>query len=167
MKLRNSKTKLFCETSFKNEATKLKNEAFLRDFLQKSCFGHEQGHRRPQRGRTIFVWQVWDFEHTWSLVTLSFLLQNVETVIRVTSDQCPVTIDSFFDAVPLFDRLPMISLKLCRVFKHVSCPCFAQSGFGLESMLGEPQEQKNYFERTAKQRYIYIYTLFICQKQKR
>ena len=56
----------------------------------------------------------------------------------------------FFDAVPLFDRLPMISLKLCRVFKHVSCPCFAQSGFGLESMLGEPQEQKNYFERTAK-----------------
>ena len=35
MKLRNSKTKLFCETSFKNEASKLKNEAFLRDFLQK------------------------------------------------------------------------------------------------------------------------------------
>ena len=35
------------------------------------------------------MWQVWDFEHTWSLVTLSFLLQNVETVIRVTSDQCP------------------------------------------------------------------------------
>ena len=33
---------------------------------------------------------MWDFEHTWSLVTLSFLLQNVETVIRVTSDQCPV-----------------------------------------------------------------------------
>ena len=35
MKLRSSKTKLFCETSFKNEAAKLKNEAFLRDFLQK------------------------------------------------------------------------------------------------------------------------------------
>ena len=34
MKLWNSKTKLFCETSFKNEALKLKNEAFLRDFLQ-------------------------------------------------------------------------------------------------------------------------------------
>ena len=35
MKLWNSKTKHFCETSFKNEALKLKNEAFLRDFLQK------------------------------------------------------------------------------------------------------------------------------------
>ena len=35
MKLWRSKTKLFCETSFKNEALKLKNEAFLRDFLQK------------------------------------------------------------------------------------------------------------------------------------
>ena len=33
-----SKTKLFCETSFKNEALKIKNEAFLRDFLQtRSC----------------------------------------------------------------------------------------------------------------------------------
>ena len=35
MKLWSSKTKLFCETSFKNEALKLQNEAFLRDFLQK------------------------------------------------------------------------------------------------------------------------------------
>ena len=34
MKLSSSKTKHFCETSFKNEALKLKNEAFLRDFLQ-------------------------------------------------------------------------------------------------------------------------------------
>ena len=41
MKLRNSKTKLFCETSFKNEASKLKNQAFLWDFLQKWYFGHE------------------------------------------------------------------------------------------------------------------------------
>ena len=35
MKLWRSKTKLFCETSFKIEALKLKNEAILRDFLQK------------------------------------------------------------------------------------------------------------------------------------
>ena len=35
MKLWSSKTKHFCETSFKIEALKLKNEAFLRDFLQK------------------------------------------------------------------------------------------------------------------------------------
>ena len=38
MKLWRSKTKLFCETSFKIEALKLKNEAFLRDFLQKWSF---------------------------------------------------------------------------------------------------------------------------------
>ena len=34
MTLWNSKTKLFCETSFKIEALKITNEAFLRDFLQ-------------------------------------------------------------------------------------------------------------------------------------
>ena len=38
MKLWSSKTKLFCETSFKIEALKPKNEAFLRDFLQKWSF---------------------------------------------------------------------------------------------------------------------------------
>ena len=38
MKLRTSKTKLLCENSFKNEALKIKNEAFLRDFLQKWSF---------------------------------------------------------------------------------------------------------------------------------
>ena len=38
MTLSNSKTKLFCETSFKIEALKLKNEVFLRDFLQKWRF---------------------------------------------------------------------------------------------------------------------------------
>ena len=38
MKLWRSKTKHFCETSFKNETLKIKNEAFLRDFLQKWTF---------------------------------------------------------------------------------------------------------------------------------
>ena len=38
MKLRSSKTKLFYETSFKTEASKLKNQAFLRNFLQKWSF---------------------------------------------------------------------------------------------------------------------------------
>ena len=38
MKLGRSRTKLFCETSFKIEALKLKNDAFLRDFLQKQRF---------------------------------------------------------------------------------------------------------------------------------
>ena len=34
LKLGSSKTKLFCETSFKNEAWRPKNEAFAQDFLQ-------------------------------------------------------------------------------------------------------------------------------------
>jgi hypothetical protein len=38
MELRSSKTKLFCEASFKNEASKLKNHAFLRGVLQKWSF---------------------------------------------------------------------------------------------------------------------------------
>ena len=38
LKLWSSKTKHFCETSFKIEALKLQNEAFLRDFLQKWSF---------------------------------------------------------------------------------------------------------------------------------
>ena len=38
MKLWSSKTKLLCETSFKNEALKFENKAFLRDFLQKWSF---------------------------------------------------------------------------------------------------------------------------------
>ena len=38
LKLWSSKTKLFCETSLKIEALKLKNEAFLRDFLQNWSF---------------------------------------------------------------------------------------------------------------------------------
>ena len=39
LKLWSSKTKRLCETSFKNEALKIKNDAFLRDFLQKWSFG--------------------------------------------------------------------------------------------------------------------------------
>ena len=42
MKLWRSKTKLLCETSFKNEALKLKNEAFVRDFLPKWNFEHQK-----------------------------------------------------------------------------------------------------------------------------
>ena len=38
MKLWSSKSKLLCETSFKNEALKLENEAFVRDFLKKWSF---------------------------------------------------------------------------------------------------------------------------------
>ena len=37
MDLKFSKAKLLCETSFKNEALRLKSEAFLRDFLQKEA----------------------------------------------------------------------------------------------------------------------------------
>ena len=44
------KAKLFCETSFKIEALKLKNEAFLCDFLQKSSLEAQERNfsaRRP------------------------------------------------------------------------------------------------------------------------
>ena len=30
----------------------------------------------------------WDSKHTWSLATLFFMVQNVETMNRITSDQC-------------------------------------------------------------------------------
>ena len=49
MKLWSSKPKLFCETSFKNNALKLKNEAFLRDFLQKWHVDQTLGLRVPIR----------------------------------------------------------------------------------------------------------------------
>ena len=41
-KLWSSKTKHFCETSFKIEAVKLKKEAFLRDFLQNWSFENQK-----------------------------------------------------------------------------------------------------------------------------
>ena len=52
MKLWSLKTKLLCETSFKNEALKIKNEAFLRDFLQKWSFEAQKRSfcaRRPSK----------------------------------------------------------------------------------------------------------------------
>ena len=54
MKLWSSKTKLLCETFFKNEALKLKNEAFLRQFLQKWHVRHLTS--EFQYVLTIFKW---------------------------------------------------------------------------------------------------------------
>ena len=51
-KLWRSKMKLLCETSFKNEALKIKNEAFVRDFLQKRSFEDQKRSfcaRRPSK----------------------------------------------------------------------------------------------------------------------
>ena len=42
MRVRNSKAKHFCKTSIENPASELKNEAFLRDFHQKSSFGAQR-----------------------------------------------------------------------------------------------------------------------------
>ena len=47
------------------------------------------------------MWQAWDSKHTWSLVTLFLLVQNVETVNRVTSDQC-THLTSFRDTPAAF-----------------------------------------------------------------
>ena len=54
MKLWRSKTKLFCETSFKNEALKFKNEAILRDVLQKWHIDRTLDLRIPKNVLTIF-----------------------------------------------------------------------------------------------------------------
>ena len=74
LKLWNSKTKLLCETSFKNETLKLKNEAFVRDFLQKWNFEAQKRSfcaRLPSKNETLklkneaFVrdfLQKWNFE---------------------------------------------------------------------------------------------------------
>ena len=134
MKLRSSKTKLFCETSFKTEASKLKNQAFLRNFLQKWSFealkrsfsaslpskmklrnsktklfcetsfqNDTSGTNRvtsDHKGDAPFLCdRCGDSKHTWSLVTLSFLLQNIETVNRVTSDQCTPKFDVIVPSV--------------------------------------------------------------------
>ena len=132
MELRSSKNEAFCETSFKNEASKLKNEGFARDFLQKWSFETQKpsfsarlpskmilrarigsqattkgthqfcvtgvilrariGSQATTNGTHNFCDRRGDSKHTWSLVTLSILVQNVETVNRVTSDQCTVLI---------------------------------------------------------------------------
>ena len=49
LNLWSSKTKLFCETSSKIKTLKLKNEAFLRDFLQKWHVNQTLGLRIPIR----------------------------------------------------------------------------------------------------------------------
>ena len=56
MKLWSSKTKLLCETSFKNEILKLKNEAFVRDFLQKWNF---EGQKRSISARLPSKMKLW------------------------------------------------------------------------------------------------------------
>ena len=60
-KLWSSKTKLFCETSFKSEALKLKNEAFLRDFLQKRSF---EAQKRSFSARLPSKMKLWSSKTT-------------------------------------------------------------------------------------------------------
>ena len=55
MTLWRSKMKHFCETSFKNEALKIKNEAFLRDFLQKWHVDQALDLRIPIRFNDFYV----------------------------------------------------------------------------------------------------------------
>ena len=57
MKLWSSKTKLLCETSFKNEAWKIKNEAFLRDFLANEKLTRHLA-SEFQYFSTIFKWML-------------------------------------------------------------------------------------------------------------
>ena len=52
-----SKTKLFCETSFKIEALKIKNEAFLRDFLQNRSFEHQKRSTSARLPSKMKLWR--------------------------------------------------------------------------------------------------------------
>ena len=63
MKLWSSKTKLFCETSFKNETLKIKSEVFLRDFLQKRSF---EAQKRSFSARLPSKMKLWNFLQKWS-----------------------------------------------------------------------------------------------------
>ena len=58
MKLWRSKTKHFRETSFKNEALKLKNEAFVRDFLQKWSFEAQKRSISARLPSKIKLWRL-------------------------------------------------------------------------------------------------------------
>ena len=58
MKLWRSKTKHFREPSFKNEALKLKNEAFVRDFLQKWSFEAQKRSISARLPSKIKLWRL-------------------------------------------------------------------------------------------------------------
>ena len=73
LKFWSSKTKHFCETSFKIEALKIKNEAFLRDFLQNWNF---EAQKRSFSARIPSKLKLWssktklflrDFLQKWSV----------------------------------------------------------------------------------------------------
>ena len=50
-------TKLFCETSFKNEALKIKNEVFLRDFLQNWSFETQKRSNSARLPSKLKLWR--------------------------------------------------------------------------------------------------------------
>ena len=68
MKLWSSKTKVFCETSFKIEALKLKNETFLRDFLEKWSFETQKQRFSARLPSKLKLWRAFlrDFLQNWS-----------------------------------------------------------------------------------------------------
>ena len=59
-KLWRSKIELLCETSFKNDTLKLKNEAFVRDFLPKWSFEHQKRSISARRPSKMTCWP-----HAW------------------------------------------------------------------------------------------------------
>ena len=84
-----SKTKLFCETSFKNEAAKLKNEVFCETSFKNDTSGTNRvtgDHKGDSPFSCDRCGVPSTLGHLWPYL---FLLQHVETVNRVTSDQCP------------------------------------------------------------------------------
>ena len=72
MKLEDQKRNIFCETSFKNEALKIKNEAILRDFLPKWSFEHQKRSISARLPSKMTCWP-----HAWP--------QNYNTLLRFSS----------------------------------------------------------------------------------
>ena len=78
MQLWSSKTKLLCETSFKNETVMLKNEAFLQDFLQKCNFEDQKRSISARLPSKLTCWpDTWpQNSNNYSLRILNWMLQK-------------------------------------------------------------------------------------------
>ena len=77
MKLWRSKTKLFCETSFKVEALKLKNEAILWDFLQKCIFEDQKRSFFARLPSKMTYWpDTWPQNSKYVLTIFKWMLQK-------------------------------------------------------------------------------------------
>ena len=127
MTLWSSKTKLFCETSFKNEALKLKNEAFLRDFLQKWSF---EAQKRSISARLPSKMKLWSsktkhFCETSFKNDMSTLSRGIRSPVTATrNDPCKVTLPwhEICYTLPRFQRR-RLKTSTSQSTKSLRLPC--------------------------------------------